>query len=195
MTDDEGHKRHRARRALSGEERDLWRTVTRSIAPLRGRTKKPSPADHADDAPPVPAKPKTKAKAPPSSSPPRTVIVKPAPPPLAPLDRRLKKRVARGGAPLDARLDLHGMTQAQAHWALLRFIRAAQADGAKLVLVITGKGARGASAHDDDRGVLRRLVPQWLRLTEFRAYVVGFEHAHIAHGGEGALYVRLRRAR
>lgn len=194
MTDD-GRKRHRARRALSGEERDLWRIVTRSIAPLRGRAKKSLPVD-ADDAPPsAPAKPKTKANAPPPSSPPRTVIVKPAPPPLAPLDRRLKKRVARGGAPLDARLDLHGMSQAQAHLALLRFIRAAQADGAKLVLVITGKGARGVSVHDNDRGVLRRLVPQWLRLTEFRAYVVGFEQAHIAHGGEGALYVRLRRAR
>ncbi|MGE0750583.1 MAG: Smr/MutS family protein [Variibacter sp.] len=195
MTDDEGRKRHRARRALSGEERDLWRVVTRSIAPLRGRAKRPPCADPEDDAPLAPPKPKAKTNAPHPSSAPRTAVAKPTPPPLAPLDGRLKKRVARGGAPLDARLDLHGMTQAQAHLALLRFIRAAQADGAKLVLVITGKGVRGASAHHDDRGVLRRLVPQWLRLAEFRTYVVGFEHAHIAHGGEGALYVRLRRAR
>jgi DNA-nicking Smr family endonuclease len=74
---------------------------------------------------------------------------------------------------------------------LLRFLQAAQRDGAKFVLVITGKGARA----QDERGVLKRQVPLWLKLPEFRAYVVGFEEAHIGHGGEGALYVRLRRAR
>jgi DNA-nicking Smr family endonuclease len=57
------------------------------------------------------------------------------------------------------------------------------------VLVITGKGGRS----DGARGVLRRQVPQWLGLPEFRAYVVGFEDAHVAHGGEGALYVRIRK--
>jgi DNA-nicking Smr family endonuclease len=62
------------------------------------------------------------------------------------------------------------------------------------VLVITGKGAR-AQDERGERGVLKRQVPLWLKLPEFRAYVVGFEEAHIGHGGEGALYVRLRRAR
>ena len=75
---------------------------------------------------------------------------------------------------------------------MLRFLPAAQADGAKFVLVITGKGAR---ADRSERGVLKRQVPLWLKLPEFRAYVVGFEEAHIGHGGEGALYVRCARAR
>jgi DNA-nicking Smr family endonuclease len=116
-----------------------------------------------------------------------------APPlwPLAPLGRRMKRSVARGKKAIDARLDLHGLTQAQAHTALLRFLRAASARDARLVLVITGKGRRGEA---DERGVLRRQVPQWLGLPEFRLYVVGFEDAHTAHGGEGALYVRVRRA-
>jgi DNA-nicking Smr family endonuclease len=91
---------------------------------------------------------------------------------------------------IDARLDLHGMTQAEAHAALAHFLRRVQRNGARLVLIITGKGA-GAG----ERGVLRRQVPLWLGLPDLRDAVVGFEEAHTAHGGEGALYVRLRRAR
>ena len=113
-------------------------------------------------------------------------------PPLAPLGRRMKQRVARGKETIDGRLDLHGLTQSEAHAALLRFLRAASSRGARLVLVITGKGAR---ASEGQRGVLKRQVPQWLGLPEFRALVVGFEDAHVAHGGEGALYVRVRRKR
>ena len=75
---------------------------------------------------------------------------------------------------------------------LRAFLRDAHANGHRTVLVITGKGKLGA---ESDRGVLRRQVPQWLALPEFRALVVGFEEAHIGHGGEGALYVRLRRRR
>ena len=115
----------------------------------------------------------------------------PPPPPLSPLGRRLRARVARGKEAIDARLDLHGKTQSEAHAALLHFLRSAGARGARLVLVITGKGQRSAG----EGGVLRRQVPHWLRLPEFRVFVIGFEDAHIAHGGEGALYVRLRRPR
>jgi DNA-nicking Smr family endonuclease len=86
---------------------------------------------------------------------------------------------------------LHGLTQSEAHAALLRFLRAASSRGARLVLIITGKG--GARSGEGARGVLKRQVPQWLSLPEFRALIVGFEAAHIAHGGEGALYVRVRR--
>jgi DNA-nicking Smr family endonuclease len=86
------------------------------------------------------------------------------------------------------------MTQAQAHTALVRFVRGARADGAKFVLVVTGKGSRSADVAGE-RGVLRRQVPLWLQLPELRDAVVGFEEAHVAHGGEGALYVRLRKAR
>jgi DNA-nicking Smr family endonuclease len=113
--------------------------------------------------------------------------------PLEPLDRRTRQRLARGTFEIDGRLDLHGRTQNEAHGALLRFLRRAQADGARFVLVITGKGA-GAGDDRRERGVLKRQVPLWLKLPEFRAYVSGFEEAHIGHGGAGALYVRLRRA-
>ncbi len=190
-------KPRRARRTLSGEERELWGTVTRSVAPLPGRRRM--------DAAPVPdsdsavaterAAASAAAGRPPSASPASLrAPPKPAPSPLAPLGRKLAKRVARGSTALDARLDLHGMTQQEAHHALLRFVRSAQADGARLVLVITGKGARGAATDGGgERGVLRRQVPHWLRLTQFRAYVLGFETAHGAHGGDGAFYVRLRR--
>jgi DNA-nicking Smr family endonuclease len=112
-----------------------------------------------------------------------------APPRLAPIDRRARQKLARGRDPIDARVDLHGMTQAQAHAALARFLRRAQADDAKYVLVVTGKG------REPERGVLRRQVPLWLEQPEFRTLVVGFDTAHIGHGGEGALYVRVRRKR
>jgi DNA-nicking Smr family endonuclease len=181
----------RRRRPLTPDERALWRTVTRSVAPLRSA----QPVEPETDDRPA-------SEAPPPSPPPilawakMSQRVEPASqPPLAPLGRRLRQRVARGNAALDARIDLHGLTQEDAYHALRAFLRGAQADGARLVLVITGKGARGDSAHGGERGVLKRLVPQWLRLPQFRATVVGFEPAHVSHGGEGALYVRIRRAR
>lgn len=174
------------RRVLSYDERVLWTTVTKSIAPMREALPEVEPPE-----PPVaasPARPKRAARVhapvPPSPQ-------KPSPPPLQPLDRRTRQRVARGREQIDARIDLHGLTQSEAHAALSRFVHAASARGARLVLIITGKGGRG----DGERGVLRRHVPQWLALPDFRELVVGFEDAHVAHGGEGALYVRLRRRR
>jgi DNA-nicking Smr family endonuclease len=117
----------------------------------------------------------------------------------AALGRRQKQRVARGRDPIDARIDLHGMTQTKAHGALLGFLLRAQAQGARTVLVVTGKGSGGASAANRDgateRGVLKRQVPMWLALPEFRPLIVAFDDAHVGHGGQGALYVRLRRAR
>jgi len=175
------------RRLLSQEERVLWTTVTKSIAPLRD-----SPAADMNDAaePAMTARPvKGAAKSGPT---PRPSPEKKSPPPLAPLGRRMKQRVARGKDEIDGRLDLHGLTQSEAHAALLRFLRTASSRGARVVLVITGKGTRAA---EGERGVLKRQVPHWLGLPEFRALVIGFEDAHIAHGGEGALYVRVRRAR
>jgi DNA-nicking Smr family endonuclease len=173
----------RRRRVLSAEERVLWTTVTKSIAPLR------ESSESSDDGASVSGtvRPKPSATRPPAR-PPATVDRKH--PPLAPLGRRMKQRVARGKEGIDGRLDLHGLTQVEAHATLLRFLRTASSRGARLVLVITGKGAR---AGDGERGVLKRQVPQWLGLPEFRALVVGFEDAHVAHGGEGALYVRVRR--
>jgi len=103
--------------------------------------------------------------------------------------------VARGRDPIDARIDLHGKTQGEAHDALVRFMRRAQSNGARIVLVVTGKGSGTSRADERERGVLRRQVPLWLALPEFRSFIVGFEEAHVAHGGEGALYVRMRRIR
>lgn len=173
------------RRKLTDEDHALWRTVTRSITPLKRwraeslaapvleRTSKSAPPL---SLPTVPARPSQKSK---------------AQPPLMPIERRLKQRLVRGTIEIDARLDLHGRTQSEAHAALLRFLHRAQGDGARTVLVITGKGGDLS----EGRGVLKRQVPFWLALPEFRSYVLGIETAHVAHGGEGALYVRLRRTR
>lgn len=188
MTSDD--RKPRRSRPLTADEHALWSHVTRSIAPLRRvhlREAEPAAAEnHAKPAKPAPAAPA-----------PRLPVVHPAPPRppgLAPIDRRLKQKLARGREAIDATIDLHGLTQAEAHAALVRFLRNARAGGARLVLVITGKGARS----DDfaaDRGVLRRQVPLWLRSSELRDSVIGFDWAHAAHGGEGALYVRIRRKR
>jgi len=180
-----------SRRRLSSDERFLWKGVTRSIAPLR----KVSEAETDDDLS-APAAPSPRPRARPAPIPATLVAppkpATPSPPPLATLGRKTKKRIARGAHAIDGRLDLHGMTQAEAHDALFGFLRAKQAGGSKVVLVITGKGARGGDA--GGRGVLNRMVPLWLRLPEFRGVILGFESAAARHGGEGALYVSLRKA-
>ena len=171
------------RRALSEDERVLWSTVTRSIAPLKGRK-------HAELAPEVaPSEPTPKARpAAPAAPAPRRPA---APPPLAPLDRRTKQRLARGATEIGGRLDMHGLTQAEAHAALARFLHTAQARDVKVVLVITGKGG----SDGEGRGVLKRQVPLWLEGPELRSVVIGYDDAGAGHGGAGALYVRVRRVR
>ena len=171
------------RRVLTRDERVLWTNITHSIAPLRAGAPAEREAEPEAAAKAQPARPSKRIETP--------APAVPAPPQLTPLSRRMRRSVARGKEAIDARLDLHGLTQAQAHSALSHFLRSASAREARLVLVITGKGARG----DGERGVLKRQVPQWLGLPEFRGFVIGFEDAHIAHGGEGALYVRIRRPR
>jgi DNA-nicking Smr family endonuclease len=179
-----------SRRQLSEEEEALWVGVARSIKPLR-----PSKTKAKRVAKAAPAADETKSapqRAPKLHQPPAPPTKKP--PPLAPLDKRQKHRVARGRDAIDAKIDLHGMTQSEAHDALIHFVRRAQADGARLVLIVTGKGSAMRDA-ERERGVLRRQVPLWLALPEFRPFIVGFDEAHVTHGGQGALYVRLRRVR
>ncbi len=123
-------------------------------------------------------------------------VMIPRPPALAPIDDRTRRRLVRGTMAIDERLDLHGLTQDAAHAALRRFLVSARDRGARVVLVITGKGRPGGSAVEQhERGVLRRSVPHWLGDPSLRDVVVGFEEAHLAHGGAGAIYVRLRRRR
>ncbi len=183
------------RRRPSDDDLDLWKKVVETVKPLKpvkkvarllatpGEEKKPEPAPGKTRTRPAVPLPGTLAK--------RPVAPAPSLPSLSPIDRRMRSRLQRGTLPIDARIDLHGLTQAAAHTRLIRFLEDTQARGARLVLVITGKG-RGTG--EGDRGVLRRSVPHWLSSRECRNLVIGFEPAGRAHGGEGALYVRIRRA-
>lgn len=172
-------------RVPTAEDRALWDAVAKSVKPLKRRTE----AAATPDSPPTEKKPTDTPATPVTTK--RTSA-----PRLAPLDRRLKARIGKGTVAIDARVDLHGLTQASAHLRLRRFLADSQAADAKLVLVITGKGRPGdAQAPGEERGVLRRLVPIWLASAELRSFVVGYEVAGRSHGGEGALYVRIRSQR
>jgi DNA-nicking Smr family endonuclease len=175
------------RRSLSDEEEALWSGYVRAIKPLRpGKSKlvvKRKPVTTRDEKP----APQREVKQPLPRAPAKPL-------PLAPIDRRFKQRVVRGRDQIEARIDLHGMTQSEAHAALFQFLRRAQTDGMRIALVVTGKGTMARDGASE-RGVLRRQVPLWLALPEFRPLIVGFDEAHVSHGGQGALYVRLRRAR
>lgn len=178
----------RRKRSLSEDERKLWDSVAKQVKPLRKSPRLVRPraveAETSGVAPDTPPRAPSPVKI---ATPPR-----PHTPPLAPIGRRERAQLSRGRKEIDARIDLHGMTQTRAHRALFGFLQRAHHEGLTFVLVITGKGKLGA---ESERGVLRRQVPQWLALPEFRALVVGFEEANVGHGGEGALYVRVRRPR
>lgn len=175
-------------RALTDEERQLWESVAGQAKPLRKRPQSDPLQPSLEVKSAGIAKPATRSQ---SESIGKTVGFNIPIPQPAPLTRRERSQLSRGRKDIDARIDLHGMTQARAHRALLRFLQNASSDGLTFVLVITGKGR--AADPDSGRGVLRRQVPQWFALPEFRSLVVGFDEAHVGHGGEGALYVRLRR--
>lgn len=201
----------RRRRILTSDEHALWSHVTRHIQPLGRRLSaddaeaKPATAPVAPATPPPGEADKPKgtkaasraAKAPGTPAPAKAKPTEPALPPIVPLERRLRQRLSRGTHAIDAVIDLHGMRQDEAHAALRGFLGSAQARGHTVVLVVTGKGAGAAAGGGvfEERGVLRRSVPHWLRLPDLRGLVVGFEEAVAHHGGGGALYVRLRRRR
>lgn len=220
MSGGDGKQRPRRPRHLSDEDIALWELVASRIDPARGKPRvndvepapeppsperlKPHRRPPLDASPPVasPARPPPAARTPPAPKAP------PPPPPPQPvaLERRKARRIARGTEEIDARLDLHGMTQSDAHAALVHFVRRCHADGLRNLLVITGKGGapRGEDATDHwhdvshagrSRGVLRRNVPRWLAGADIGTLVVSYTTAHLRHGGDGALYVRLRRQR
>jgi DNA-nicking Smr family endonuclease len=174
----------------SPEELALWRTAMRDAKPLkRSRpTAKKSAAPQASAAEPPPAKPKRSMPPPPPPPPPK-------PPDLAPgriagVDKRLAERLKRGQLAIEAMLDLHGLTQEEAHRQLDGFLAHAAKAGRRCVLVITGKGLWRSES-----GILREMVPRWLNEAPNRARVLAIAHAQPRHGGQGALYVLLKRKR
>ena len=173
---------------ISHEDRILWETVARTIKPIKGRSLSEfegllSTADE-NGAESIPVAP---ARAVADSFQAKT---SPAVPHTGPrrLDEPTHKKIAKGRVSLGARIDLHGMTQGEAHALLHAFLHRAHAEGLRHVLVITGKGASYGSD-----GILRQAVPHWFATPQFRPYVSAYEDAARQHGGHGALYVRLRR--
>jgi DNA-nicking Smr family endonuclease len=177
-------------RRLSAEEIELWLTVTRGVARRPG-SGSPRLLERRNDA-------KLQASEA-ENNPPKGAGATSLPslgerkaPPLAPLERRLREKLARGRAAPEAAIDLHGMRKHEAFIALREFLTRAQMQGVRLVLVVTGKGERAASG-EATPGILRKSVPNWLRGADYRSIVLGFEEASRPHGGTGAVYVRLRR--
>jgi DNA-nicking Smr family endonuclease len=114
-----------------------------------------------------------------------------SPPPLATFDRNSARKIRGGREKIEARVDLHGMRQDEAHATLRRFLFSCHDRGLRFVLIITGKG-KALGAGEGERGILKRNVPRWLAEPELRGLVVSFATAAIQHGGEGALYVHIR---
>jgi len=206
---------------LTEEDRSLWQRISASVEPLRqakprvpdveAPAQEPRHGGHRE--PSLPPKPAVTRSAgskppaePPSGAPPRSPQrVRPAadaPRPQAQVERRHARRIASGAIEIEARLDLHGLTQSLAHARLVSFLQSAARSGVKTVLVITGKGAardRGAAvSFRDDReetGVLRRNLPRWLAEPPLRGLVISYQSAATRHGGDGAFYILLRRPR
>lgn len=191
----------------SGEDdHDIWQYTAATIEPLKRAKGRFHPASDAVKAI-VP-----KAKAAPVSErsagkqhaelvPPESPAIKrprAAVPELALFDRNSVRKIRGGRVEIEARVDLHGMRQHEAHAALRSFLLSCQSRGLRYVLIITGKGkvigsqASHIGEADRERGVLKRNVPRWLQEADLRAVVVSFTTAAVQHGGEGAIYVHLR---
>lgn len=190
----------RRRRDLRPDERRIWEAVTQSVTPLSRRRLLPDsgavgkvPRDAGQEAAFAPLPLSGVEAAPPVRAPAVKI------PPVTVMPRRERRAIVRGSAAIDAKIDLHGMRQAEAAQALKVFLHRSFTAGRRTVLVVTGKGNSqslvefSASGLDGGRGVLRRLTPFILESPELRHIVLGFEMADPRHGGEGALYVRLRR--
>lgn len=180
---------------MDDSDSELWRRFAKDVRPLRRRSP-PAPATAAGTdipavTPPLP-RPAITLAPPPSLRPPPPSPVGVLAPGVAPgLDQRTLQRLKRGLIPPEAEIDLHYHTQDEAHAALYRFLVAGQAAGRRCVLVITGKGY----GSKDSTGVLKAAVPRWLNEPGLRARVLALTHATTAFGGDGALFVLLRRKR
>lgn len=180
------------RRVVTPDEVRIWRAVVQDAQPLPGQTLPDDPETVPPEAVPSPP--------PPPGLPPLRPSVHPAPPRLRGgaselghghtpgLDRRSAERMKRGEMEIEATLDLHGHTQDLAHGELIAFIQRAWVAGRRCVLVVTGKGVQGD-------GILKNQVPRWLNQSPLRERILGFSFARPQHGGNGALYVLVRRQR
>ena len=194
-------------RTISEDEAALWNYATRKLERVRAKLRVPTENQAAEDSlpilgPPVARLPDERPQPESSTKPPRPFRSAKPPggttAPLAEFDRRKARQIAAGKAAVDARVDLHGLRQQDAHGRLRTFLLQAHANGCKTVLVITGKGGESSDrlselAGERQRGVLRRNVPRWLEEPELRAIVLSFTQAAVRHGGAGALYVQLRK--
>ncbi len=202
-------RKRAAKGAPAPDELDLWRYTMRAVKPLRKAKARVPDVGAPSEAPPIPRAAVPRSPATPAPPPARKAvpaqIVKPAapkaPPPLIPIERRKARKIARGHVEIDDRIDLHGLRQVDAERRLRAFLLSSRAAGLRTVLVITGKGsARASNGRDDDLersapGVIRRSVPLWLEQPDLRECVAGIASAHVRHGGEGALYIHLRKRR
>jgi DNA-nicking Smr family endonuclease len=193
------------KRHLTDDELALWQAVAKSVTPLKRKRAKKPPAG--EDAAPLPESKVAPAKAPPGKRPkapkgpapvPTPAVAAPKPMPLltpAPtpgampgIDKRQGERFRRGQLPIEGKIDLHGRTQAEAHDALQHFIERAYKAGKRHLLVITGKGMTQSKS-----GILKTNVPRWLNEPAMRRLILAISQARPEHGGEGALYVLLKR--
>lgn len=186
----------RRRRSLSTADREIWDRLRATVKPLHASTAPLPPLPASGDAPPiVPPAAKRMGQTPaPAIS--INVPRRETPAPVR-MDTGRYQKMRRGLLKPEARIDLHGMTAQRAHAALSCFIHEAHAAQLRLVLVITGKGreAEDFMFGDGSRGVLRRSVPMWLAQAPLAPKILQVTEAHRRHGGEGAFYIYLARAR
>jgi DNA-nicking Smr family endonuclease len=171
---------------LKLEDRILWEKVARSTKPMQGRMFPSFGVETVEG-----VKDRTAGKLESSEAEPAKSAVSPKKPKPHPdrIDETTHRKLAKGRLALSGRIDLHGLTQGEAHGLLHGFLYRAHASGMRHVLVITGKGASLGSD-----GILRQAVPHWFSTPSFRTLVSAYEFAHRSHGGDGAIYVRLRRS-
>lgn len=164
------------------EDRILWETVAKTARPLKGK-----------DKPVFSVEGTTPRLHPSATENPKPLLSATETKPvqahrLHPIDRPTHKKIAKGRVIIEARIDLHGLSQGEAYGLLLGFLQRAHLRKLRHVLVITGKGSSMGSD-----GVLRQAVPHWFATPSFRILVNGYEDAARNHGGTGAIYVRMRR--
>ncbi|AGK59601.1 Smr protein/MutS2 [Hyphomicrobium denitrificans 1NES1] len=202
------HGKGGRREPASNDDEDIWKYAAATIEPLKRAKARVHLSDRVTtDAP----KPKTPPK---QESEKKTAAFKHeaakpahrtpaassrcAPPDLSEFDRNSVRKIRGGRIEIEARVDLHGLRQSEAHAALRAFLFRCQSRGLRFVLVITGKGKSGSASdnpyenYENERGVLKRNVPRWLEEPDVRSIVVSYTTAAIRHGGEGAIYVHLR---